>query len=773
MIRPFSPYAKIKPKSDTLYTSQGRTVLATDRDGFLHNGADHGFFSFETRFLSKYQMLVNGSPLHPNVLSNVEAHSWLGYYTFLDENWLSDDEKSQDGGSGQMNQESEKTLELKLSRYVGGGMHEDIDFTNYTGKRIEFEFKILIDADFADQKETGRARKQQGKKETFWEEVKTGRVLKYDYQAKRSVEVQDFKGKGKVHRGIDVLFKNYTSPPQRKGEEIIFEVALPPFGKWHCCVDHILHLEFIKQKLQYQCHSFEKVKSEYDSLRTNFLNNSTSIGDPFTSYLSPVVVSSFEQAKKDLASMRLYDLDSNDDSWTMAAGLPIYTAFFGRDTLTASWQSGLIGPEMMKGTLNFLKDNQSKKIVNWFDEDPGRLLHEQHSGPLSKLYFNNHSRNYGSVTTTHLFPFIVSELWRWTGNKGEIEQYIEPALRSFKWMEDYEIKDKNGFYFYKTKSLDGVKNQGWKDSPQGVVDQDGKQLDPPIAMCEEQAFIYVSKFAFSELLWSVGRKAEAKKLFHEAQELKKRFNEVFWLEDLQTFAMGLDKEFNPIKVVGSDPGHCIAAGIIDKSLVTPTADRLFQNDLFSGWGIRTLSNKNPAFNPYSYHRGSVWPVESGTFSLGFMRYGLFDHLHKLSRSFFDLVSLYEFNRLPEVLSGHPRDTDHPIPALYPQANSPQAWSASATVNVLQALLGIYPYAPRNILLINPNLPEWLPQIQVNGIRVGEASMSILFYRKENGKSDYKIIEQRGELRVVRQPSPWSLTSSVGERLGDFIESFMH
>lgn len=201
--------------------------------------------------------------------------------------------------------------------------------------------------------------------------------------------------------------------------------------------------------------------------------------------------------------------------------------------------------------------------------------------------------------------------------------------------------------------------------------------------------------------------------------------------------------------------------------------RLFQPDMFSGWGIRTLSSESPAYNPYSYHRGSIWPVEHGSLSIGFMRYGLINHLHRMSRALFEAARLFEFYRLPEVFAGHSRDEEHPSPAIYPKANWPQAWSSSALFVMLQSLLGIYPFAPLNlliVLIVDPHLPSWLPEITLINLRVGDASVTLHFFRTKDGRSDYKVVEKQGNLHIVRQPSPWSQTAGFGERLRDLAAS---
>jgi glycogen debranching enzyme len=207
-------------------------------------------------------------------------------------------------------------------------------------------------------------------------------------------------------------------------------------------------------------------------------------------------------------------------------------------------------------------------------------------------------------------------------------------------------------------------------------------------------------------------------------------------------------------------------------LVTKIADRLMLDDLFSGWGVRTLSSWHPAYNPYSYHRGSVWPVEQGTFVTGFARYGLHRHAERLARAVFEAAALFEAYRLPELFCGHPRDEAHPFPALYPQANSPQAWSASAVFSIVQALLGLYPYAPLNLLVVDPHLPPWLPELTLRDLRVGRGRATIRFFSTASGGSSYRVIDVQGPLRVVRQPSPWSSSASFGERFRDLVGSVL-
>jgi glycogen debranching enzyme len=399
------------------------------------------------------------------------------------------------------------------------------------------------------------------------------------------------------------------------------------------------------------------------------------------------------------------------------------------------------------------------------------MLHEAHTGPLAWLRFNPRDRYYGAITTSAFYPVIVAELWHWTGDKDLIGPLIEPALRAIQWLDENTDLRRDGFHYYLSRSNQGNRHQAWKDSGDAVVYEDGTQVAPPIATCEEQGFAYAAKLQFAEVLWWLDRKEEAKRLYHDAQEFKKRFNERFWMADRNFVAFGIDSFGSQITSIVSNAGHCIATGILDSELVKATADRLFEPDMFSGWGIRTLSSEHPAYNPYSYHRGSIWPVEHGAFAIGFMRYGLFDHLHRMGQALFEAAQLFEFYRLPEVFAGHPRDADHPFPAIYPKANSPQAWSSSALFLILQSMLGIYPFAPLHTLIVDPHLPEWMPELTITNLRVGEAAADLRFFRKGD-RSDYEVLDKRGHLHVLRQPSPWSQTAGIPERLKDMITSLL-
>jgi glycogen debranching enzyme len=759
--------ARITPRPGIKYCSQGRAVLATDTEGLITGSPRHGLFYAETRVLSLYRYLVNGKPPQMVATSNVEQHSWLGYYISppSGQNW------KRDTGSGEMEQVSEQTIELKVSRTVGFGVHEDIDFTNYCQVAVQLVFEIELDSDFADQAETFQ-RTQHGRLSRSWRQISASKgELAYDYRNEHRYSHQGNRGVARIQRGLIVRVEKTDSRVSYRQSKFRFTISLQPGESWHTCIKFIPIFEGKKMPPLYECRQFFGARNQLDRNRLFFLDESTHFETGHEPKMAGVVETALAQAKNDLASLRLPDMDHSDRAWVTAAGLPIYIALFGRDTLTVGWQAAIASTAMMSGALHELPKWQGKVENDWRDEQPGRMLHEAHTGPLASLFYNPRTRYYGAATPSSFYPVVLSELWRWTGDKRLIAPLLKPALSGLRWKDKYTDLFGDGFSAYRTLSSQGNTNQGWKDSGDAIVYEDGRQVETPISTCEEQGFVYVAKIRLSEMLWFLGNRELAERLFKEASELKKRFNERFWMPDKKYFALGLDPQREQIKSISSNPGHLLTCGIAHKEFAAPVARRLLQPDMFSGWGVRTLSADHPAYDPYSYHRGSVWPVEHGSFAMGLMRFGLIEELHTIARAIFEATTLFDLNRLPECFGGHARDAEHPFPALYPKANWPQAWSASCLFSILQAMLGLYPFAPTKLLLIDPHLPDWLPEITLRNLRVGKSTVSIRFYRKGK-KTDFEVLEKRGTLHVLRQPSPWSLTAGLGERIKDVVESLI-
>ena len=761
----------LRPRSDHLQVSQSRSVLVTGRDGFVHPNTREGLFVEQTRLLSHWEYRINGAAPFSVALSNVEQHNWLAYYIV---NAPGVPAGPTDQGSGDMEASSEQTLELRISRSVGEGFHEDVDLTNYTLEHIDFKLELLLDADFADNIEADSGRRiQQGTLRREWlGEVSPGTwECLFDYSAEHVYHHQDASGHSSIHRSARVRIEKAGSTPHHKNGRILFHVQLGAGQSWHVCLKLLAMIDGRDLPLEYDCYAFSPQHNEFDRKRQIFLEEAAGFESEESPTMAPVVIGALNQAREDLMALRMFDLDKSDREWTMAAGLPLYIALFGRDTLTSAWMASMLSSGMMSGVLTELAKWQGTQVCDWRDEDPGRMIHEAHTGPLEVLNYNPRARYYGSVTTSGFYPFVLSELWHWTGDMEKVVPLVEPALKAIRWKDKQDFNG-DGLYEYKTRSTQGTANQAWKDSWDAIVHDDGAVVKAPIAASEEQAFFYVAKLQMSELLFWLDRKDESKKMFDEAEELRRRINFHFWMADENFYAMALDSRGLQVRSIASNAGHLVACGIPDKTQVQAVADRLMSDELYSGWGIRTLSSRHVAYNPFSYHRGTVWPVEQGAFALGFARYGLHDHLHRLCKSMFEAASIFDFFRMPECFSGHARDQKHPFPAFYPKSCYPQAWSAAAVLSMVQAMLGVYPYAPMELLLVDPHLPDWLPNFTLRNLKVGKAAVDIRFYRRPDGLSDYEILGMRGHLHVLRQPSPWSLTATWGERIKDMFSSLL-
>ncbi|MGA9883731.1 MAG: glycogen debranching N-terminal domain-containing protein [Candidatus Acidiferrales bacterium] len=753
---------KILPRPETVQVSRGRTVIISRLDGNMDSDElFEGLWIYETRVLCRYVWLMNGKRPNFSCGSNIEQFSWMGYYAQAPENCKETPAHECDP--------MQETIELRLTRSVGEGMHEDIDLTNHTQISTTVDLALEFEHEFASREEIKKGRKQKGDLNSAWSQLQPGLwELVTNYNAIHEYSHQGDKGVAEMSRGTRLRIESASSQPEYNSNRISFGVELGPHEHWHACLSWLASVQGELLPLSGACS--QEHASDWDHRRIVFLNAAADIKVPHSQDLSTKVGRVLQRSRIDLADLRFHDLDKFGGV-TIAAGVPMYMEVFGRDLLASAWQASVLTPELLEGALNTLSHFQANEKDAWRDAQPGRIAHEVHTDPLSVLQYSPQALDYGSVSGCSLYPIAVAELWHWTGDKNLVRKYIEPAIRAIGWADTYSL-DSTNFYRYETHSEQGVKNQGWKDSGDAIVHSDGSQVEAPIGTCEMQAFMFAAKQQFSEVLWWLGEKELALRYYREARELRERFNDKFWMEDEGYYGMAIGPDGKLVRSVASDPGHCLLSGIVDDSRVKRVAYRMMRDDMFSGWGIRTLSALHPAYNPFSYHRGSVWPVTNAGFVLAFARYGLHGEMHRLAQATFEAAQLFDDDRLPEVFGGHQRTPENPFPGLYTRANYPQAWSASAPFTVVQALTGLYGYAPLNVLIVDPHLPEWLPQITVERLRVGKSVVSLQFFRKSDGESDYKVVDLQGELHIVRQPSPWSFTSGWAERMKDAISSIL-
>ena len=472
---------------------------------------------------------------------------------------------------------------------------------------------------------------------------------------------------------------------------------------------------------------------------------------------------------RDYASFPL--LDGPSAEWlAVQAGMPLYPAFFGRDAVTAGWQAAMIDRgQCLSAALVRLGRMQSHRFDEWRDEEPGRIPYQMRTGPLAILNENPYSAYYADFASPLMYVISLANLWAWVGDVAVIRRHWDTARRILEWARQYGDRDGDGYLEYQTRSKMGTKNQGWKDSGDAIISDDGSPVPPPIATCELQGYWYIAQHLMGIMAWMLGERDAASAYWKSAADLKSRFNRDWWMEEEGFFALAMDSQKRLVGAVSSNVGHCLATGIIDSDHLRPVVGRLFAPDMFSGWGVRTLTSSHRFYNPLSYHRGTVWAVEQGTILFGLRRFGFDARAHDLAQAMFELAQLYPEQRIPECIGGYAR-AEWPTPGAYPRANTPQLWKATSIPLAMQVLLGILPLAPFNTLVVDPKLPAWLPDVTVHALRVGDARVTLRCWRDAGGDSHFEVVNQVGALHVIRQPPPESIDAGFGERVSDAFET---
>jgi glycogen debranching enzyme len=437
-----------------------------------------------------------------------------------------------------------------------------------------------------------------------------------------------------------------------------------------------------------------------------------------------------------------------------AAGIPWYVAPFGRDSLITAYECMVLNPGIARDTLQVLAALQAHADEPWRDAEPGKILHELRSGELAGAGLIPHTPYYGTVDATPLFVMLAATYFRWTADLETLTA-LRPALdAALDWIDRYGDQDGDGFVEYERRSPVGLANQGWKDSEDAVPHADGTLAQGPIALAEVQGYVYLAKLRISEVYEAFGEADRARELLAQAAALRKAFNEVFWLPDEGTFALALDGRKRQVASVTSNPGHCLYCEIVEPDKAAQVAERLLAPDMFSGWGVRTLSSLSPAYNPMSYHNGSVWPHDNAIVAAGLKRYGHAAATERIATALFDVASQSRDFRLAELYCGFDRGDTAEI-VSYPVACMPQAWAAATPFMLLQALLAITARAPqRTLQMIEPQMPKWLGSVELHDLRVGAASVDLAFSQR-GGVTGFALLEQRGELTVTMAAPPRS------------------
>jgi glycogen debranching enzyme len=701
----------LRVRPDLLYVSSGWNVVITDVHGHIAGVDPHGFYARNVRVLSRELITVNGEEPSTFSTAKVGAHGQLSYAKLVDGESL-----------------PRRGAYLMLERFLGEGLRTRIRVRSFSDVEHSFQLRIELDADFADTEEAERGQRQQhGPVTRTWDAHRKALRLSYDHPGLDlavEIAVETLADVGSEDDGVALTLELRVAPGGTSVVDLLTQPLIdgkmlpaPPAG-------------YVEPD-----DSAARARSVlWDELATLTSSNTD-------------VAAAWQAAIGDLACL---PLGEPPGPAAPIAGLPIYQQIFGRDSLTASWQALLAGPTMLRDALLLNAAHIGRGIDDWRDEEPGKMLHQARHGPLSKLGIDPFTGYYGDMSTTPDFLIFLGQYLAWTGDLDTVRQLLPMARQCLQWLSRYADLDGDGFIEYQTRSKAGVKNQGWKDSDTAIVDHAGHSKDTPLATSELQGYHYAA-LRYAALAFGVaGDSAFAVDLTARAARLRKRFHEQFWMPEHGCYAMALDADKQQVKTVNSNDGQLLATGIVPTRFAPVVARRLLAPDMFSGWGMRTLSADHPAYDPFSYHRGSVWPVEAGTFGLGLARYGCWEQLHTLAEATFATAALFEGHRLPEVITGLPRDADHPHPGVYPNACSPQAWSASAIIALVQALLMMRPVVPLRTILVDPHLPQWLPDLTLEGLRLGKATFDLVVRRGRGGSTSLKV---RGDnVRVVQRPT---------------------
>lgn len=706
----------LRVRPDLLYLASGWSTLVTDVHGRITGRDPEGFFAQNTRLVSRERITVQGREPVAFSTAKVGAHAQLSYAELGDGETL-----------------PSQALYLTIERFLGEGLRSRLAVHSWAAEPCRMVIAVALHADFADIQEVERGRRRQyGDVVEEWDAAKRELRLTYTHpDLDRVLAVR-------VETASQVGFADHT---------VTATLTVEPGGS--TAVDLVAEPIFDGRRLPAAPATYAEPDDAAGRARSVLSQELTRLRST-----NLRVAAAWATATDDLAAL---PLGEPPGPAAPIAGLPIYQQIFGRDTLTASWQALLAGPTMLRDSLRLNAAHVGQRVDDWRDEEPGKLLHQARRGPLSLLGIDPFGAYYGDWATPVDFLVFLGQYLAWTGDRDTVRDLLPTTRRVLAWLAGYADLDHDGFLEYHRRSPAGGKNQGWKDSDTAIVDEHGSVVDNPIAPSELQGYHYAALRYGAFALASVGEPIVAGRLLARANALHRRFHRAYWMPEHGCYAMALGPDKRQVRSVSSNDGHLLAAGIVPRRVARTVARRLLSPDMFSGWGIRTLSSDHPAYNPFSYHRGSVWPVEAGTIGLGLARYGCFGELHRLAEATFAAAALFEGNRLPEVISGLPRDQAHPHPGFYPNSCSPHAWSASAVIALVQALLGLRPIAPLRTVLINPHLPDWLPDIELLGVQVGSATFDLAVRGRRSGRT---TVRTRGDrVAVIRQPVLQALASN--------------
>ncbi|HEX5502095.1 MAG TPA: glycogen debranching N-terminal domain-containing protein [Thermomicrobiales bacterium] len=657
----------------------GGVALACGLDGQLRAEELHGFFAGDTRVLSTYLLGVSGQAWH------AVSRARVGHATAT---WEFTNPLVRDP-TGDL---PPSTLLLSLRRRLDGVLHDDLRLRAFAGRPVRVRLTLHLDADFADIFEV--------KDRSLPPRLGIGRLSAPDGVA-LTYEQAGFR------RGLRVRFAPSAGRLIAVGALTVFDLQLEPGEEWTCGLEATPVLDGVPLRPAGDPHGPEPETVAAGADAGLALDADPLLARPFA---------------RGRADLRALAVPQPPHPPYLAAGVPWFLTLFGRDPLVTALMAGLDGAWSAAGALAALGPLQATARDDWRDAEPGKLPHEIRRGELAQRGLIPHTPYYGTHDAPALYGLALWHAWRWTGDRALLTAHLPTALAALRWCDALGDRDGDGLQEYGTRSPRGYYNQSWKDAGDAILDADGRLAPLPLATVELQGYLYAARLAVAELLAEVGDDTGAARLRAAAGALRALVEERFWLAADGTYALALDGAKRPVTSAASNPGHLLWCGLPGRARAAAVAARLLAPDLFSGWGLRTLSARHPGYNPLSYQRGSVWPHDTALAAAGLWRYGLREAASTLLRALLDAAAVFEEERLPELFCGI--DRAHGVPVPYAEANSPQAWAAAVPLLAAQLFLGLVPDAPRGRCFLAPWLPPWLPRLEVRGIAVGGGRLDV-------------------------------------------------
>lgn len=685
----------------------GSHFLVLDESGLIPscNTLGYGYYRYDTRHISSWEVVLNDSPL--SLLSSDFTKGYAADLLYTNNH-------------SELVPQQKITVNRKI--VLTDMLWEQITLENFHSEPVQVELAIRFASDFADIFEVrGSNRPARGQRMKPTAPSPSSVFLAYQGLDGQLLEtVIEFKTiRPTVINDGEALFK-LTLPVRRP-----MSMDICVFTRWNRGAPRAMA----------NGSTYAEAESIADRNYDNWRGKLTSIETDLNMFNIAI-----ENCYRDLYMLR----QPTPKGLGIAAGIPWYCALFGRDTAITALQLLPFAPDMARSCIDVLAAYQGQKTDMFRAERPGKILHELRVGEMARMKEIPHDPYYGTVDATQLWLILIAEYIDWTGDV-EYAQSLWPNIKLALRYLDQAVK--GGYVTYKRESPVGLENQGWKDSGDSVAHVDGKLAEPPIAICEAQAYLYLAWIRIARLANLLGYNSLAFKLRQRAMLLKERFQKDYWMDSEQFVAIALDRYGNQVQSVSSNPGHCLWSEILDDDKAHKVADRIMSSDLFSGWGIRTLSTGAASYNPLSYHNGSVWPHDNGIIVDGLRKLGRSSDIVVVLTAMYDAMRRQSDFRLPELFCGFERSSS-PQPIDYPVSCRPQAWAAGAIFQMLRACINLAPDAPNNQLrIVDPVLPPWLSQVRISNLRLGKAEVDLAL-RRDGTSTFCQVLKKQGNIRIV-------------------------